>query len=229
MRALLHYYTGQEDIVIGTNTAGRVRAEVEGLIGLFLNTLAMRIDVSGNPSFEELLRRVRDECLAAYMNQDIPLERVVQEVERERELSGQPLFQVLFDLHNVERVVMEGGVKRVEIDEGVEGLKLSSMNVEESVAQFDLVFNLWEEEKGLGVAMRYNTELFREETISGLLERYHRVLERMVTDPEISLSDLAVEAGYKGRNLSNQFDPTLNSVTAPDDTGESNESFQDQP
>ena len=107
---LLGRYSGQKEVAIGTPIANRVRAETEGLIGFFVNTLVMRCDVSGEPSFVELLQRMREVALQGYAHQDIPFERLVEELNPERNLSHSPLFQVVFALQNVpmERLELEG-------------------------------------------------------------------------------------------------------------------------
>ena len=106
-KVLLHRYTSQDDLVVGTPIANRNRLETEGLIGFFVNALVLRTDLSGNPSFRELLRRVREVCLAAYGHQDLPFERLVEELHLERDLSRNPLFQVMFVLHNTRCETME--------------------------------------------------------------------------------------------------------------------------
>ena len=109
-KILLHRYTSQDDIVVGTPIANRNHTEIEGLIGFFVNTLALRTDLSGNPSFRQLLRRVREVCLAAYSHQDLPFEKLVEELHLERDLSRNPIFQVMFVHHNalVETVELPG-------------------------------------------------------------------------------------------------------------------------
>ena len=178
-QALLARYTGQMDVVVGTVVAGRTRREVEPLVGLFINTLALRTDLSGDPTFGELLRRVREVCLGAYAHQDVPFERLVEELRPERAAGRSPLFEVTFGVQNAPAGKLEGP-----------GLELRPVEAESGRSRFDLT--VWVSEGGgrLRVGMTYNTELFEEGSVAGLRRRYETLLESAVKDPGARLSAL---------------------------------------
>jgi amino acid adenylation domain-containing protein len=179
-QALLHRYTGQDDISVGTPVANRNRAEIEGLIGCFINTLVMRTDLSGDPSFRELLRRAREVALGAYAHQDLPFEKLVEELKPERDMSRQSLFQVMLILQNVPRKVEIGG----------HGLTLSVLKIDKGTSNFDLTLTMVEEAKGLNAMAEYNTDLFEAATIERLLQHFQTLLEGIVSDPDRRISDL---------------------------------------
>src|SRR5262249_1844239 len=153
-QALLSRYSGQEDIVVGSPIAGRARVEVEGLIGFFVNTLALRGDLSGNPSFRELLRRVRKGTLEAHAHQDLPFEPLVEELGPERNLGHSPVFQVMFVLQNA------GQASLVLADVAVHRLAVGMDTV-----KFDLMLSLTEQVEGLRLSLAYNSELFEAATV----------------------------------------------------------------
>ncbi len=173
-QVLLHRYSGQEDIVVGTPSAGRNRTELEPLIGFFVNTLALRTSVAGNPSFVELLGRVREAALGAYAHQDLPFERLVEELRPKRTLSHSPLFQVMFALQN-----MVGPARELE------GLQVQGLETEWESAKFDLTLMVHEgEHEELVASLEYNTDLFEAESIERMLGHLHNLLQDIVADPE---------------------------------------------
>jgi len=180
-QTLLYRYTGQEDILVGSPIANRNRSQIEGLIGFFVNSLVLRTDLSGNPTFRKLLLRVREVALGAYAHQDLPFERLVEELQPERDLSQNPLFQVVFALQNAPVEVLE-----------LPGLKLSPLNFCSETARFDLEFQLLECLDSLGVVVVYSTELFDQITITRMLEHFQVLLESIVSQPEQRLSDLSL-------------------------------------
>lgn len=179
LNTLLYRYTGQEDILVGSTISGRNRAELEGLIGFFVNTQVMRSHLSGNPSFRTLLRRVREVVLKAYAHQDVPFEKLVDELKLERDLGRNPLFQVAFVLQNATNQSLE-----------LPGLTLSSLEIHTGTAKFDLTLYMEDSEQGLIAALEYSTELFNAATIGRMLEHFQTLLEGIVADPDRSLSDL---------------------------------------
>jgi amino acid adenylation domain-containing protein len=189
-QALLRSYTGQDDIVVGSPIAGRTRPEIEGLIGLFVNTLALRVNLAGNPTVRELLARVREATLGAYENQDIPFEKLVEEVRPERRLSHTPLFQVMFLLQNVEMGAPEFG-----------GLAITPWDVNNGTAKFDLSLCAQERGDTLRLGLTYNVDLFEPETIARVLGHFQSVLEAFVADPGQRLASLSVLTLAERRSL----------------------------
>ncbi|HEX7772005.1 MAG TPA: condensation domain-containing protein, partial [Pyrinomonadaceae bacterium] len=176
---LLWRLSGQEDICVGTAIANRTRRETEGLIGFFVNTLVLRVEMNGEMSSRELLGRVREVCLGAYGHQDVPFERLVEELAPKRSLSHSPLFQVMFGLDNAPREELE-----------LPGLKLSGMESEDEVVRFDLSLSLTEAEGKLSGWWTYRTELFDAERVEQMIRHYGRLLENMVANPEARIETL---------------------------------------
>jgi natural product biosynthesis luciferase-like monooxygenase protein/amino acid adenylation domain-containing protein len=168
-QVLLMRYTRQEEILVGTPVAGRNRLELEPLIGFFVNTLVMRTDLSGHPSFREVLQRVRDVCLAAYAHQDVPFEKVVEAVRPQRDMSRHPFFQVVF--------VLEQDAWRFETD--LPGAKLQQLITESGLSTFDLTWSITSSGKG---EVEYNTDLFTTSMIVQLVEHWQVLLEGIVSN-----------------------------------------------
>jgi len=180
-KSFLYRYTGLSDLLLGTPTANRNRQEVEGLIGFFVNTLVIRTDLSGNPTFRELLSRVRKSVLEAHANQDVPFEKVVEEIQPERHPNRSPIFQVMFALQNAPD-------EKLRLPE----LTVSAFKIERLTAKFDLVQYLVETAEGLLVSVEYNTDLFDATTIALMLKRFERLLESAVDGLETRLDDLDI-------------------------------------
>lgn len=179
-KTLLFRLTGQDDIVIGAPIAGRNRPETENLIGCFINTLALRTDLSGNPRFRDLLHRVRETALAAYSRQDLPFEKLLEALQIERSLSHMPLTQALFDFINTPTAPA--------LD--MPGLALQSMPVEINTAKNDLVIDMWEGPGGLAGAVEYNTDLFDQAAIERMMRQYAALLRSAVSQPDARLNAL---------------------------------------
>ncbi|HSF41121.1 MAG TPA: amino acid adenylation domain-containing protein, partial [Thermoanaerobaculia bacterium] len=195
LQALLARYSGQWDVSVGTPIAGRRHLETEGLIGFFVNTLVMRGRMEDDPAFEDLLGQARETALQAYAHQDLPFERLVDELAPQRDLAGSPLFQVMLALQNV------GG-------EGarIAGLELSSLSAEAEVAKLDLMLTLSEGGNGLRGSFEYRTDLFDPATIACLAERWIALLESAVADPRTRLSDLALLTAAERGQLEGVWD-----------------------
>ena len=178
-QVLLARWSGQRDIVVGSPIAGRRRKEWEGLIGFFVNTLVLRTDLSGNPSFRELLGRVKEVTLGAYAHQNLPFEKLVAELQPVRDLSRQPVFQVLFALQNVPRETLQ-----------LPGLQLSRTGGGRPTAKFDLGLFVQERDGRLEGYFEYATDLFDGSTVARLAGHLKTLLEGIVADPDARISEL---------------------------------------
>ncbi|HLK54917.1 MAG TPA: amino acid adenylation domain-containing protein [Chthonomonadaceae bacterium] len=176
---LLARYSGQEDIVVGTPIANRTRAEVEGLIGFFVNTLALRGDLSGDPSFRDLLDRVRRVALSAYAHQDLPFEKLVEELSPTRTLSYSPIFQAMFALQNMPNRNHAPGA-----------LQIEEMEIESVAAKFDLSLIATESASGLNLTLEYSTDLFQTDRMERMLAHFQNLLQSIVTEPQLPVSRL---------------------------------------
>ncbi|HVR99985.1 MAG TPA: amino acid adenylation domain-containing protein, partial [Thermoanaerobaculia bacterium] len=181
--AVLGRHAGQEDVVLGTPIAGRNRREIEDLVGFFVNTLVMRTDLSGAPGFAGLLGRVRRTALDGYAHQDVPFERLVDELVPERSLAHSPLFQVLLVLQNAASTSSRGV--------SVPGLTLTPLAVDTRVAKFDLTLTFTErEDQGFEAVLEHNTDLFDASTVTRVWDRFTTFLEAAAADPERPVSAL---------------------------------------
>ncbi len=180
-QTLLHCYTDQEDIVVGTDIANRNQAETKELIGFFVNQLVLRTDLSGNPTFVELLERVREMTLEAYAHQDLPFDKLVDVLNPKRELNRTPLFQVKIVLENTQTPSLQ-----------LPGLTITSLKVENKTVQFDLLLELNETEQGLFGVWEYNTDLFDRDSIVRLSNNFATLLNKIATHPETKLSELKI-------------------------------------
>ena len=176
---VLWRYTRQQDILIGSPIANRNRTEIEGIIGFFVNTLVLRSTVNPEMSFREFLAQVRETTLGAYGHQDVPFERLVEELQPERTLNRPPLFQVMLTLQTWEEMHLDG-------------LEMTSMNTKREVTKFDLSLFLSETEIGLYSWGAYNTDLFDGSTIARLLKHFHTLLEEIAANPDARLSELSL-------------------------------------
>lgn len=203
-KVLLYRYTGQEDIVIGTPIANRSRVEVENLIGFFVNTLVVRSDLSGNPTFREFLKRVRGVCLDAYAHQDMPFEKLVEELRPERDLSHSPLFQVMLNLENAPKQPLVA-----------QGLRIEEFEVFSDMAPFDLSLEMTEKGSGIDCLFVYNADLFDAATIERVAGHYRMILEGVVAYPDRRLSELPLLTEAEAHTLLVEWNKT--ETEYPDD------------
>ena len=201
--ALLGRYARQRDVVVGSPIAGRNRPELEKMVGFFVNHLVLRTDLAGDPSFRELVRRVRQVTLDAYAHQDLPFEKLVAELHPGRDLSRNPLFQVTFQIVNTPGV----GTARAESEP-------LSIDVDQGTAIFDLAVNAWESPDGLRARFEYGTDLFDRASIERMAAHYQRLLERAVDHPDAPLSELTFLDVDEERKLTVEWNET--DVTYPD-------------
>ncbi len=191
---LLSRYSGQTDITIGTPIANRRRTELEALIGFFANTLVLRLDIADCATFRELVRRAREVCLGAYANQDVPFEKLVEELQPERSLSHTPLFQTVLVLQNVPRKVLR-----------LPDLQLEGFAAEAGLAKFDLTLVVEETDSGLACTLEYNKDLFDASTTERLLSQWRTLLEAAAANPEQSPVALPLLAAAQRRELLAQW------------------------
>src|SRR6185369_13406664 len=193
-QTLLARTSGQDDIAVGSPVAGRNRMEIEGLIGFFVNTLVLRGDLSGDgtgdPSFRDLLGRTRETALAAYLHQDVPFEKLVQELAPERNLSQSPLFQVMLVLQNAPEAELR-----------VAGLTFSPAGAAGGTAKFDLTLSLGETSEGLAGALEYAADLFDPATVDRFLGHLGHLLAGAVAEPGTLLSELRLMDEQEERQL----------------------------
>jgi tyrocidine synthetase-3 len=181
LNTLLSKYTGQEEIVIGSPIAGRPHADLQNMIGMFVNTLAMRNYPEGEKTFREFLKEVRDNALKAYENQDYPFEELVEKLDIQRDMSRNPLFDVMFALQNMDMTEI-----------AMAGLKFSFCESPFKMAKFDLTFNAMETGAGIACDIEYGSKLFKRETIARLIGHYLNILAQVTENPSIRLKEIEI-------------------------------------
>lgn len=180
-KILLFCYSQQADIAVGSPVAGREKPETRGLIGFFINTLVLRTDLSGNPNFREVLQRVRAVASGAYAHQELPFDKLVEELQPERSLSYNPLFQVMFILQNAPIPTVQ-----------IPGVSFSPQEVDLGTSKFDLKVSIWDDAAGFKGSFEYQTDLFNSETAAQMVQDYEGLLHQVVSQPELRLTDLKV-------------------------------------
>lgn len=197
-QVLLYHYTNQDDINIGTPIANRNRAEIEGLIGFFINTLVMRGNLFGNPTFKELLERTKEIALEAYQNQDVPFEDIVDKLNLKRDLSHTALFQAMFVLNNARMEKLE-----------LPGIEFEVLDIDTSTTKFDLVLSITENDNILKGKFEYNTDLFKSFSIKRLIKSFENILFSIVDNPEQNIDKIKIA---EKNNLSVLYGDSIDST-----------------
>ena len=196
-QSLLGRYSGQSDITVGSPIAGRSRTETEGLIGVFINTLVLRSDLSGQPNSIELLQRVKETTLEAFANQDVPFEKLVEVLLPQRELTRSPLFQVLFVLQNVPWTVLQLGAA-----------KMLAFDVDSGAAQFEMSLVLEETDSGMEGSIVYNTGLFEAATVARIIDHYRMLLSGIVANPSQPIAMLPLMTVQERKQVIEEWNRT---------------------
>ncbi|NEO42370.1 MAG: amino acid adenylation domain-containing protein [Moorea sp. SIOASIH] len=200
---LLYRYSGQSDILIGSPIANRNRSEIESIIGCFVNTLVLRNSLKDNPSFESLLTQVRETTLKAYEHQDVPFEQVVEALQPQRSLSHSPLFQVLFVLQNIPMGEVE-----------IPGVTLSQLDIESTIAKFDLTLSITETNQGLVGSWEYNTDLFDGSTIERMAGHFQNLLSAIVENPQLSVAEFPLLSKAEQHQLLLEWNDTASEYSS---------------
>jgi surfactin family lipopeptide synthetase A len=195
-KVLLHRYCSQTDLLVAAPAANRGLEDLEQLMGFFVNTVVFRTDLSGDPTFRELLRRVRDVTSSAYAHADVPFEKIVEELAPERGLSHNPIFQVLFSLHNQPMQLH------------LPGLQCFRRGVDNGTAKFDLFFELWEEDGGVQGRIEYSTDLFERARIERMAAHFHTLLQGILAGPDRSISALPLLTPVEQRQVLLEWNDT---------------------
>ncbi len=196
-KILLYRYSGEGDLVVGSPIAGRNHSEIEDLIGFFVNNLVLRTKLSRNETFQEVLEKVRETALEAYLHQDIPFEKLVEELHPVRDLSHSPLFQVMFVMQNLPVPEFK-----------LPGLSVSGFELDGQTSSYDLSLVIQEAPDGLAVEMEYNTDLFRAETIRRMLGHYHRLLTSVSDTDECKIGDIPLLSQNERESITVEWNQT---------------------
>ncbi|WP_413004018.1 amino acid adenylation domain-containing protein [Paenibacillus sp. 1P03SA] len=198
---MLHKYTGQEDVIVGTPIAGRNHGDVEPLIGMFINTLAIRSYPAADKTFLSYLKEIKETTLGAYEHQNYPFEELVEKVQVARDLSRNPLFDTMFTLQNTDNKDFE-----------LEGLRLTSYPSDSSMAKFDISLDVVEENGGLDYSFEYSTALYTKETVERMAKHYEQLLGAIVEKPEAKIAELDLLTSSEKEQLFEAFNPAMSEL-----------------
>ncbi|MBV6717582.1 condensation domain-containing protein, partial [Paenibacillus chitinolyticus] len=198
---MLHKYTGQEDLVVGTPIAGRNHGDVEPLIGMFINTLAIRSYPAADKTFLSYLQEVKETTLGAYEHQNYPFEELVEKVQVARDLSRNPIFDTMFTLQNTDNKDFE-----------LEGLRLTSYPSDSAMAKFDLSLDVMEDSGGLDYSFEYSTALYKKETVERMAQHFEQLLGAIAEKPEAKITDLDLVTPSEKEQLLEAFNPAMSEL-----------------
>jgi len=217
---LLNRYTGQEDIIVGSPTAGRSKKEFAAVIGYFVNPVPFRADLSGNPIFLNFLEQVKTNVLQAFEHMDYPLTEMVEKVHPQRDPSRTPLFQTMFILQRAhlmhDQGLSEFALSREGATLNLGGLTIESMALEQGVAPFDLTMMAVESGSGLAASLGYNIDLFEADTIQRILQHYLMILEAVVSNPNLPISQVYMLPEQEFNQITQNWNQTEDALTGPD-------------
>lgn len=191
---LLHRYSGQDEIIVGCPIANRTHPDLENMIGVFINPLALRVNLSGNPGFREMLKRVRNVCLDAYAHQDLPFEKLIEELNPQRDLSRTPIFQVVFNMQNSPMPKL-----------GTQGLEINFLELDRGVSQFDLTLMITKSEGQYHATVEYGDDLFKAATIRRMFRSYQLLLDDIIVNADRPASQLQIISEEEHHHLINKL------------------------
>ncbi len=194
---LLHRYSSQEDLIIGTPIAGRTRLETEGLVGLFVNTLAIRVHCGGDPTFLELLKRIREKALGAYDHQEVPFEKLVEELQPERTLSRTPVFQTMFVLQNTPSPPLL-----------MHALEMEKKDIDTGTSKFDVTLSITDKGDRTDGLLEYDSDLFEPATAARMAQHYRTLLEGIIADAGVRVSALPLLTAAERHQLVAEWNAT---------------------
>ncbi|MEC0249413.1 condensation domain-containing protein, partial [Paenibacillus chitinolyticus] len=198
---MLHKYTGQEDLIVGTPIAGRNHGDVEPLIGMFINTLAIRSYPAAEKTFLSYLQEVKETTLGAYEHQNYPFEELVEKVQVARDLSRNPIFDTMFTLQNTDNKDFE-----------LEGLRLTSYPSDSAMAKFDLSLDVMEDSGGLDYSFEYSTALYKKETVERMAQHFEQLLGAIAEKPEAKIAELELLTPFEKEQLLEAFNPAMSEL-----------------
>jgi amino acid adenylation domain-containing protein len=196
-KTLLYRYTGEKDLLVGCPVVNRQLPETENLLGSFINTLVLRTDYGGSPSFLRTLQRIRETCVGAFAHQDFPFEKLVEELQPERDLARNPLFQVMFAFQNIPVPALE-----------LPDIRSETVEIDGGMTKFDLTFSLIDKENGIGGHIEYNTDLFDCGTIERMARHFQVLLETIAADPDQSIATLPIMSDAERRKIVVEWNDT---------------------